>query len=91
MIKKRFISMLVLLMTAVTGAWADDQLQTEYTSNATLNNVTVSADMEIAIGDGAVVTINNGLTIAEGKTLTVTGPGTLVVTGAKGNDGANDS
>lgn len=77
--------MLVLLAAVVTGAWAD-QLASSYSSNATLNAVTVSASMEVTIATGVTVTINNGLNITSG-TLTVTGPGTLVVTGAKGNDG----
>lgn len=84
---KKTILTLALLITAVTGAWAD-QLASSYSSNATLNAVTVSASMEVTIATGVTVTINNGLNIASG-TLTVTGPGTLVVNGAKGNDGAS--
>lgn len=84
---KKTILTLALLLTAVTGAWAD-QLASSYSSNATLNAVTVSASMEVTIATGVTVTINNGLNIASG-TLTVTGPGTLVVNGAKGNDGAS--
>ncbi|MBQ9204918.1 MAG: Ig-like domain-containing protein, partial [Prevotella sp.] len=85
MIKKRFISMLVLLMAVVTGAWAD-QLASSYSSNATLNAVTVSASMEVTIATGVTVTINNGLNITSG-TLTVKGPGTLVVNGKAGSNG----
>ena len=84
---KKTILTLALLITAVTGARAD-QLASSYSSDATLNNVTVSASMEVTIATGVTVTINNGLNITSG-TLTVTGPGTLVVTGAKGNNGAS--
>ena len=85
MIKKRFISMLVLLAAVATGAWAD-QLASSYSSNATLNAVTVSASMEVTIATGVTVTINNGLNITSG-TLTVKGPGTLVVNGKAGSNG----
>ena len=82
---KKTILTLALLLTAATGAWAD-QLASSYSSNATLNAVTVSASMEVTIASGVTVTINNGLNITSG-TLTVTGPGTLIVNGAKGTDG----
>ena len=84
---KKTILTLALLLTAVTGAWAD-QLASSYSSNATLNAVTVSASMEVTIATGVTVTINNGLNITSG-TLTVTGPGTLIVNGAKGTGGGN--
>ena len=86
-IKKLMIT-LVALLAVTTGAWAD-QLASSYSSNATLNAVTVSASMEVTIATGVTVTINNGLNVASG-TLTVTGPGTLVVTGAKGNNGNSE-
>ena len=85
-IKKLMIT-LALLITAVTGAWAD-QLASSYSSNATLNAVTVSASMEVTIATGVTVTINNGLNITSG-TLTVKGPGTLVVNGKAGSNGGN--
>ncbi|UKK51467.1 hypothetical protein L6472_02425 [Prevotella sp. E13-17] len=78
---------LALLITAATGAWAD-QLASSYSSNATLNAVTVSASMEVTIATGVTVTINNGLNITSG-TLTVKGPGTLVVNGKAGSNGGN--
>ena len=84
---KKTILTLALLLTAATGAWAD-QLASSYSSNATLNAVTVSASMEVTIATGVTVTINNGLNITSG-TLTVTGPGTLIVNGAKGTGGGN--
>ena len=86
-LKKTLLTLVALLLTAVTGAWAD-QLASSYSSNATLNAVTVSASMEVTIATGVTVTINNGLNVTSG-TLTVTGPGTLVVNGAKGNNGAS--
>ena len=79
--------MLVLLAAVATGAWAD-QLASSYSSNATLNAVTVSASMEVTIATGVTVTINNGLNITSG-TLTVKGPGTLVVNGKAGSNGYN--
>ena len=82
---KKTILTLVALLTAVTGAWAD-QLASSYSSNATLNAVTVSASMEVTIATGVTVTINNGLNITSG-TLTVKGPGTLVVNGKAGSNG----
>ena len=84
---KKLILTLALLITAVTGAWAD-QLASSYSSNATLNAVTVSASMEVTIATGVTVTINNGLNITSG-TLTVKGPGTLVVNGKAGSNGYN--
>ena len=56
MFKTRFISLLVLLMTAVTGAWATEvtiatnQGQTSYTSG----DITISVSM-VGDGDGAIV------------------------------------
>ena len=85
---KKTILTLALLLTAVTGAWAD-QLASSYSSNATLNAVTVSASMEVTIATGVTVTINNGLNITSG-TLTVKGPGTLVVNGKAGSNGYNN-
>ncbi|UKK59905.1 hypothetical protein L6470_02535 [Prevotella communis] len=82
---KQTILTLALLITAATGAWAD-QLASSYSSNATLNAVTVSASMEVTIATGVTVTINNGLNITSG-TLTVKGPGTLVVNGKAGSNG----
>lgn len=84
---KKTILTLVALLAAVTGAWAD-QLASSYSSNATLNAVTVSASMEVTIATGVTVTINNGLNITSG-TLTVTGPGTLIVNGKAGSNGGN--
>ena len=83
--KRKLLSMLVLLAAVVTGARAD-QLASSYSSNATLNEVTVSASMEVTIATGVTVTINNGLNITSG-TLTVKGPGTLVVNGKAGSNG----
>ena len=85
---KKTILTLALLLTAVTGAWAD-QLASSYSSNATLNAVTVSASMEVTIATGVTVTINNGLNITSG-TLTVKGPGTLVVNGKAGSNGGTN-
>ena len=82
---KKTLLTLALLLTAATGAWAD-QLASSYSSNATLNAVTVSASMEVTIATGVTVTINNGLNITSG-TLTVKGPGTLVVNGKAGSNG----
>ena len=89
MIKKRFISMLVLLAAVVTGARAQWTGGTyTATANENLGAITVNDDATLTINEGVTVTVTGGITVASG-TLTVTGPGTLVVTGAKGNDGAN--
>ena len=86
---------LALLITAVTGAWADgDRFSTEaYTADATLWEVSVTDNTTLTINEGVTVTVNNGLTINSGATLTVTGGGSLVVNGANGakGSGASDS
>lgn len=82
---KKLLSLLVLLLTAASGAWADE-LVTSYESDAELTNVTVSEDTEITIADDVTVTINGGLVIEDEITLTVNGPGTLIV---NGKDGSN--
>lgn len=82
---KKLLSLLVLLLTAASGAWADE-LVTSYESDAELTNVTVSEDTEITIADNVTVTINGGLVIEDEITLTVNGPGTLIV---NGKDGSN--
>ena len=89
-LKAKILSLLVLLLTVASGAWAQDLLAMKYTStpSSPLNNVTVSDDMDITIASGVTVTINNGLTIANSATLTVRGSGTLVVNGANGSNGA---
>ena len=84
---KKTLLTLVALLAVTMGAWADE-LASSYSSDATLNNVTVSDNMEVTIATGVTVTINNGLNITSG-TLTVTGPGTLIVNGAKGTGGGN--
>ena len=91
MIKKRFISMLVLLAAVVTGARAQWTGET-YTATATenLDAITVTGDATLTINEGVTVTVTGGINVASG-TLTVTGPGTLVVNGANGTDGGTDS
>ena len=87
MFKTRFISMLVLLMTAVTAARAQWTGGTyTATANENLGAITVNGDATLTINSDVTVTVTGGINVASG-TLTVTGPGTLVVTGAKGNDG----
>lgn len=87
--KKKILSLLVLLTAAVSGAWADAFSTDPYTANATLSGVTVTSDMEITINENVTVTVNNGLNIASGATLIVKGPGTLVVNGTTGASGNN--
>ncbi len=89
--KQKILSLLVLLMAAVSGAWAGIPTfqKTIFETTETLSTpIYVAEDTEITIADGAIVTINGGLTIAEGKTLTVNGPGTLVVNGTNGSQGS---
>jgi hypothetical protein len=89
--KKKIFSLLALLLTAATGAWADSFSTDPYEANATLNNVTVSADMEITINKEVIVTVNNGVNIQNGATLTVNGPGKLVVNGATNSTAVSGS
>jgi hypothetical protein len=74
MIKKRFISMLVLLMTAVTGAWAQEQSETIATTDNnivegthfTISNNGAFVDEEgISADEGITVTSKNGETITK--------------------------
>ena len=74
MIKKRFISMLVLLMTAVTGAWAQEQSETIATTanivEGTHFTISISedsyADEDGMLADGGItVTSKNGETITK--------------------------
>ena len=89
MFKTRFFSMLVLLMTAVTGARAQWTGGTyTATANENLGAITVNGDATLTINSDVTVTVTGGINVASG-TLTVTGPGTLVVNGAKGNNGAS--
>ncbi|MBQ9236412.1 MAG: FIVAR domain-containing protein [Prevotella sp.] len=85
--KVRLSSILALLLTAVSGAWADSFSADAYAANATLNGVSVTANQTVTINKDVTVTVNNGLTISTGVTLTVTGGGTLVVNGATGANG----
>ena len=85
---KKLLSLLVLLMAAVTGAWADIPTfdQTIFESDAQLGQIYVTEDTEITIADNVIVTIDGGLVIVDEITLTVNGPGTLIV---NGKDGSN--
>ena len=87
MIKKRFISMLVLLAAVATGARAQWTGGT-YTATATenLGTITVNGDATLTINSDVTVTVTGGINVASG-TLTVTGPGTLEVTCGNGNSG----
>ena len=89
--KRKLFSLLALLMVAATGAWADSFSTDPYEANATLNNVTVSADMEITINQGVTVTVNNGVNIQNGAKLIVNGRGTLVVNGAANSTAVSGS
>ena len=85
--KKKIFTMLVLLMTAVTGAWADWTGGTyTATANEDLGAITVNGDAMLTINEGVTVTVNGGINVASG-TLTIVGPGELVVTGAAGRTG----
>ena len=85
--KKKIFTMLVLLMTAVTGAWADWTGGTyTATANEDLGAITVNGDAMLTINEGVTVTVNGGINVASG-TLTIVGPGELVVTGAAGSTG----
>ncbi len=88
--KTKILSMLVLLMTAATGAWADWTGGTyTVTANENIGSVNVSSDATLTINEGVTLTVNSGITVADGKTLTIEGPGTLNVTGTSGANGAD--
>jgi len=71
MIKKRFISMLVLLITAATGAWAQTGLETPLTLEA-LTAGTIKVDNP---KEGMQYSLDNGLT----KTTMTANPTTIAV------------
>ena len=76
---------LALLLTAVTGAWAQGAFSSDpYTSTTEFNDVSVTSSMTLNINEGVIVTVNSGLTIEDGVTLTLTGGGRLSVYGKSG-------
>ena len=84
----RYIMTLALLLTAVTGAWAQYEFSSDpYTSTTEFNSVSVTSSMTLTIKEGVIVTVNSGLTIEDGVTLTLTGGGRLSVYGKTGNWG----
>ena len=83
---------LVLLLTAVGGAWAQGAFSSDpYTSTREFNSVSVTSSMTLNINQGVIVTVNSGLTIEDGVTLTLTGGGMLSVYGKSGNWGRDAS
>ena len=83
--KHKILSLLVLLLTAVTGAWAQGAFSSDpYTSTTEFNSVSVKSSMTLNINEGVIVTVNSGLTIEDGVTLTLTGGGRLSVYGKSG-------
>ena len=83
---------LALLITAVTGAWAQGEFSSDpYTSTTEFNSVSVTSSMTLTIKEGVIVTVNSGLTIEDGVTLTLTGGGRLCVYGKTGNWGRDAS
>ena len=89
--RKELLFTFALLLTAVTGAWADWGGGT-YTATAKENisgQVTVNENAILTINPGVSITVPNGIVIAEGKTLIVTGGGTLVAYSYKGGNGCN--
>ena len=90
MIHKKLLSLLVLLMTVASGAWAQWTGGTyTATGNENLNTINVSDNATLTINPNVTVTVNGGIVVASGKTLTITGSGTLVANGAEGELGAN--
>ena len=84
----KILTLLVLLMTAVTGAraaWTGGTYTA--TANENLNAITVSDDATLTINADVTVTVTGGIVVADGKTLTITGGGTLVANGANGANG----
>ena len=81
MIHKKLLSLLALLMTVASGAWAQWTGGTyTATTNEELGAITVGADATLTINEGVTVTVSGGIN-ANGHTLTVNGAGTLTVTG----------
>ena len=92
MIHKKLLSLLVLLMTAESGAWAQwtgGTYTATATANENLNTINVSDNATLTINPNVTVTVNGGIVVASGKTLTITGGGTLKAYGAEGDLGAN--
>ena len=92
--KKKILSLLVLLAAAVSGAWAKVPTfeKTIFETTETLSTpIYVTENTEITISSDAVVTINGGLIIEDNATLTVKGPGKLVVNGTNGSEGSPGS
>ena len=90
--KHKILSLLVLLLTAATGAWAQGAFSSDpYTSTTEFNSVRVTSSMTLNINEGVIVTVNSGLTIEDGVTLTLTGGGRLSVYGKSGNWGRDAS
>ena len=60
---KKLLSLLVLLLTAASGAWAKVPTfdQTIFESDAQLGQIYVTEDTEITIADNVTVTIDGGL------------------------------
>ena len=87
--RNRLLTLLVLLLTATTGAWANWTGGTyTATSDESNGSITISDNATLTINQN--VTVNTGaITINEGKTLTVVGPGSLVVRGTNGGDSQN--
>ena len=74
--KHKILSLLALLLTAATGAWAQGAFSSDpYTSTTEFNDVSVTSSMTLNINQGVIVTVNSGLTIEDGVTLTLTGGG----------------
>ena len=89
---KKLSLTLALLITAVTGAWAQYEFSSDpYTSTTEFNSVSVTSSMTLTINKGVIVTVNSGLTIEDGVTLTLTGGGRLSVFGKSGNWGRDAS
>ena len=93
--KVKFLLTIALLLTAVTGAWAQEDKWNGGTHTATSNEtiegyIYVANDATLIISDGVTVTVTQGITINGGKTLTVVGPGTLEVNGRNGSGGCGE-
>ena len=86
--RNKILSLLVLLLTAATGAWAQGTFSSDpYTSTREFNSVSVKSSMTLNINQGVIVTVNSGLTIEDGVTLTLTGGGRHPVFGKRGDWG----
>ena len=78
--RNRLLTLLALLITAATGAWAEVWTGGTYTAttNELPGSITVSENATLTLNQGANLFVDD-LTVNAGKKLTIVGPGHLLV------------